>query len=323
MAITTVDKGRRDPTLFDQHRNVDEILPEYFQSDNSTLITFLEEAAKFLDSDGGSYNFTKKIEDIYSARDISETSTENLDQIIGEIGNGLKVSTFFAQPRLMTRLLARFYQAKGTRNGAEGFFRGFFNEEVEIVYPKKDLFEVGVSNIGFDDDKRIIDNKIYQVLSILIKSGLSVADYEALYKKFVHPAGFHFAGQVQIIEEGQSLVTVQGLNPLDSGDTNPIYASSASVFTGTLFGEHTALYDSSDGTQFRVSFRQQELAYYTGDSDFTAQLMVDYYDDIKTLLSPNSFTFDDSANSGRPDFALTFETMDNDYFTRISSDSAI
>jgi hypothetical protein len=65
------------------------------------------------------------------------------------------------------------------------------------------------------------------------------------------------------------------------------------------------------------------LFYYTVDSDLTAADWVTYYDDIKTLLNPNSFTMDDSANSGRPDLAMTIETLDNDFFTRLSSDSAI
>lgn len=321
MAITTIDKNRRDPTLFTS--KVNQVLPEYFQEDNSKLISLLQEYYKSLDSDTGTINFSEKIRDVFAARDITETDETYLDELIGEIGNGLKASSFFDQPRLMARLLARFYQAKGTRNAAEGFFRGFFNEEAEIIYPKKDIFIVGESEIGFDSQKRLIDNRRYQVLSILIKSGLSVSDYENLYKKFVHPAGFHFAGDVVSVGTASFTPTITTHDPLEVPEIAAIYLSQASLDTAPLFGETTLLYDSSDGTQFRVDTIQQELLYYTVDSDLTADLWATYYDDIKTILDPNSFTFDDSDTTARPDFAMTVETMDNDYFTRISSDSAI
>ena len=319
--VINVDKNRRDPTLFTS--KVNQVLPEYFQEDNSILVAFLEEYYKSLDSDQGTINFSEKIRDVFAARDITETDDDFLDELIGEIGNGLKASAFFAQPRLMARLLGRFYQAKGTRNGAEGFFRGFFNEEVEIEYPKDQIFIVADSLIGYESQKFIINNGIYQILSILIRSGLSVADYEALYKRFVHPSGFHFAGEVRLIDEATFATSATGLDPLATLDLNPVYLSQASLGTNTLFGEHTGLQDSSDGVTMRIDFRQQELAYYTTDSDFTAQNMIDYYDDIKTLLNPNSFTLDDSANTGRPLLSMTYETMDNDRFTRESSDSSI
>ena len=321
MAITTVDKNRREPTLFTS--KVNQVLPEYFQEDNSKLIALLQEYYKTLDSDNGSINFSEKVRDVFAARDITETDETYLDELIGEIGNGLTASSFFDQPRLMARLLGRFYQAKGTRNATEGFFRGFFNEEVDVVYPKVDIFIVGESEIGFDSQKRLIDNRRYQVLSILIRSGLSVTDYENLYKKFVHPAGFHFAGEVLSVGNASITPSVSTHDPLEVAETDAIYLSQASLEPTTLFGETTLLYDSSDGTQFRVDTIQQELLYYTVDSDLTAGLWTTYYDDIKTILDPNSFTFDDSDTTGRPDFAMTIETMDNDYFTRISSDSAI
>jgi len=128
---------------------------------------------------------------------------------------------------------------------------------------------------------------------------------------------------VRLIDEATFATSGQGLDPLASLDLAPIYLSQASLDTNTLFGEHTGLQDSSDGVTMRIDFRQQELAYYTTDSDFTAQNMIDYYDDIKTLLNPNSFTLDDSANTGRPLLSMTYETMDNDRFTRQSSDSSI
>ena len=321
MAITSVDKNRRDPVL--KRADVTTALPEWFQADNPKFVSFMEAYEEFLDSDGGKYNFHQKTQDLFKSRDIPDTDEDFLDEIIGEIGNGLTQSSFFKNPRLMARLLGNFYQQKGTAPSAEGFFRGFFGEDIEVAYPKRDIFLVGTDQIGFDSQKKIQDAERFQVLSILIKSGISVSDYEDLYKRFVHPAGFHFAGDVILSGEGLLPPTITLHNPLESDQNDPIFAGAASFATSTLFGEHTGLQDSSDGTSFRIDFRQQELFYYTVDSDLTAADWVTYYDDIKTLLNPNSFTMDDSANSGRPDLAMTIETLDNDFFTRLSSDSAI
>lgn len=321
MSIKNIDNNRRDPNLFTT--KIDQVLPEYFQEEHSTLVTFLEKYYDLLDSDVGDYNFSENIRDIYAARDPADADIDFLDQTIGEIGNGLKASSFFQQPRLMARLLGQFYQTKGAIVSAEGFFRGFFNEEAEIIYPKKDIFIVGESNIGFLGQKKIQDNEQFQIFSILVRSGLSVADYELLYKRFVHPAGFHFAGEVLLVDEATQTITLTTHNPLEEEVVNPLFLGQASSLLTTSFGETTLLYDSTNGDQYRVDTIQQELLRYTVDSDLTANLFVKYYDDIKTLLDPNSFRFDDSANTGRPDFAMTVETMDNDVFTRISSDSAI
>ena len=38
------------------------------------------------------------------------------------------------------------------------------------------------------------------------------------------------------------------------------------------------------------------------------------YDNIRNILTPNSFKFDDSTDSTAPDFSLTFETFDQEMF---------
>ena len=143
-----LDKNRRD---FNRIRPlVDEALPSYFAQeygeDSGSLIKLLDKYYQFLDSSGVN-SFGGDIKSLYSARDISETNSKGLDQLISEIGNGLTASSFFQQPRLMARLLGQFYRSKGTLVSAEGFFRGFFNEEVDIEYPKDQIFIVGESKI--------------------------------------------------------------------------------------------------------------------------------------------------------------------------------
>lgn len=314
------DQNRRDLNLSES--KIKDVLPEYFLDDNEKLVTFLEKYYEFLDSEvsGG---FKSEINNLFAIRDIGQTSLDNLDQLINEIGNGLQVASFFQQPRLMARLLASFYRSKGTLLSAEGFFRAFFNEEVTVEYPKDQIFIVNESEIGFESQKFIQDDELYQVFSILIKVGLSVADYETLYKRFVHPAGFHFAGQVQLEEEA-SLFDSAGTG-VDSdeirglGETDPLIISASSLFTDTPFTELTGLLES-DGQDLRIGVNQLINVY----KDLTGEELNRIYENVVQILTPNSFTFDDDSDgSSRPDTSVTVERVDNSMFTRYTSDSAI
>lgn len=317
MAHKVEDKNRRDITLVQSRTG--EVVPSYFETDNPTLITFLDKYYDFLDSDG-QQAFSTSIREVVSARDTQQTDTKLLDELIKEIGDGLQSSTFFHQPRLMAKLLGGFYRIKGTLVSAEGFFRGFFNEEVSIEYPKDQLFIVGESNVGFESQKFIQNNTLYQIFSILVKTGLSTRDYETLYKKFVHPAGWYFQGEVVSTNE----LTI-GIGQLASGDSirpDPIDVSTKvfgpeTFFTITPeFGDLTGLLDSGDGI-IRVRLDQQISVY----QDLTTQELARFYPTFIELLTPNSFTFDDSTDSGGPDMSMSLETMDNAMFKRYSSDS--
>ena len=311
------DLNRRKVTL--KTSKIGEVVPEYFQEDNPKLITFLEKYYAHLDSNQ-THGFGHLINELIYARDVAQTSEANLDELIKEIGNGLQASSFFKQPRLMAKLLGDFYRAKGSLNSAEGFFRGFFNQEAEVSFPKDKIFTVGQSQIGFESDKFIQDNAQFQIFSILIRCGISVTDYENLYKKFVHPAGFHFAGEVLTATEALLTIEPLGLNPLESDAPNVIAAAEALLSPIGPFSDITGILDSTSGVGIRVRL-DQPISDITGDSN-TASSLINYYTSIKELLQTNSFTFDDSANPG-PDMSMTFETMDNEIFTKYNSDSAV
>jgi len=300
---------------------VSETLPDWFTEDNAQLITLLEKYYDFLDDSSGDQSFGTAIRDLHHVRDSQAVQEKYLDEIIKEIGNGLQTSAFFQKPRLMVKLLSEFYRVKGSLVSVEGFFRGFFGEQVTIEYPKDNVFIVSESQIGYDSQRFIIDNGIYQTFSILVKIGLSVQDYESLYKRFVHPAGFHFAGQV--LAESEAALDLAGYTGVDSDEIrqNDIsglrLVSDASLGTASPTVQLTGLVDSSDGTTFRASL-DELVSEYTGDSSITAQRLDGYYANVVELFTPNSFTFDDSETVS-PRMSMTTETMDNDMFTRYSS----
>lgn len=180
---------------------VTQVLPQFFQGEYPKLIKFLEAYYDFAADETAA----AKIEELFDIRNISSTDLEHLDLLMREISDGIDTDSFDTNadvdPRLMARLLSRFYRAKGTQLSAEQFFKAFYGEDVEVTYPKRDIFilndKPGGSLIGPQSLKRIQDDKRYQIFSVLLKTSLSFSDYESLYKKMVHPAGFYLAGETE------------------------------------------------------------------------------------------------------------------------------
>ena len=338
MAHSLEDLNRRKLRL--DVPSVTELLPEYFQQefgvDSGSLTKLLDLYYQYLD-ENSTHAFHKEISNLFSNRDAAQTDTKSLDELIKEIGNGLQSSSFFQNPRLMAKLIPLFYKSKGSLVTAEGFFRGFFGEEVDIQYPKDNLLYIGgidssgkQGRIGYQYQNRIQDNATYQIFSILVKTGLSVSDYETLYKKFVHPAGFYLAGQVELAGNGILTMTADGVNPLESSVGDIVILDQATQLITSPVVQMTAIFDSgtngdpaTDGV-FRVSLTDTLTKY----QNLSANDLVKFYSSIEQLITPNSFTFDDSnirdsSLNATPDISLETETMDNDMFTRYLSDSSI
>ena len=199
---TLTDYGRLDVTF---HRNaVKEVLPEHFTTDYPNLITFLESYYEFLDSGD---NFGALIQDLYTIRDVEASSLQHLDNMFREFALGMSQS-FFKSPREVIRNFARFFRVKGSRYSAEGFFRAFFGEDVEVSYPKNDIFFLNDSNHLVGDPYSIIqDGAAFQILSIMLKAPLSFSKWGELYKKFVHPAGFFLSNEVLIQPDTETQLT--------------------------------------------------------------------------------------------------------------------
>jgi|TARA_B110000261_G_scaffold160788_1_gene201021 hypothetical protein len=185
--------------------SIKSVLPEHFTSDYPNLISFVETYYEYMDSDG---QFGDIINDLNGIRDIGTTDLLYIDNMFEEFALGLS-SEFFDEPREILRNFAKFFRVKGSLHSALGFFRSFYNDDfVTVEYPKSKLFIVGdhASEIGPHSDKLIQDGGVYQVLSILIKSKISLGKYNEFYRRFVHPTGFHLAAVMEI--DNTNIVTM-------------------------------------------------------------------------------------------------------------------
>jgi hypothetical protein len=306
---TLTDFNRRDISL--RTDDVDVVLPEYFQSDYPNLTTFLEHYYDFMDSDA-TFNFGRELKDLYRNRDIQAASLKNLDQLIFEIGNELTAADIFTEPRFAATRLAKFYRKKGSPESIKEFFRLFFGQEISLSFPKEDLFTVGESRIGYESLKFIRNDKLYQLYSYLITSSLSTSTWSELYKKFVHPAGWFFQGQLSTDGVANMNITAPLSIPTS---VDPIFEQTAEVFESTPFTLLTALRDS-DGTTLRETLDDTIDRY---QSLTLSQLASIGYANVAEIMEPTSPTFDEDSDAslfplGGKDFSNAIETMDQNIF---------
>jgi len=206
MAHTGFGQTLRDFHRIDVNYNkslVDELLPENFRSDYPNLVTFLDAYYEFLDS---ADNFGGVIEELQTIRDIEDTKLQYLDLLFDELGLGISQAQF-QTPREVIRNFGNFFRVKGSEYSVHGFFRAFFNEEIEITYPKKRLFIVGKSRVGTEDAKVLQDGRLFQVFSTLIRGPIPLVKWENLYRNFVHPSGFYLGAYVVLEAEPQVPIT--------------------------------------------------------------------------------------------------------------------
>ena len=303
-----------------QNRKVREALPEFYTSEFPTLVTFLEKYYDFLDSADNVHSFGNDARQFFATKDIREMPSNLLNNLVAEFAGGLQSGENFSDTRYALTRLAELSKLKGSRFSLEEFFRLFFQQEAVVEYGKESMFVIGNSSslIGNESLKFIQNNELYQTFGLLIKSALGVAKWRELYKKFVHPSGFYFAGQVTSDTEASIFPFDQQIViPDESAD--PLYISEAITTMQTPFTQLTLLLQ---GNGFRSDLNQLVSTY----QDLTPAQLNTKYHSFKQLITPNSFTLDDSnirdsAGTASPDFSLTLETMDNEIFTRQLSDS--
>jgi hypothetical protein len=306
-----------------QNRKVREALPEFYTSEFPTLVTFLEKYYNFIDSADGTHAFGSNAQQFFTKKDIKEMPANLLNNLVGELGGGLKTGENFTDRRYALTRLADLAKLKGSRFSLEEFFRLFFQQRAEVEYGKESMFLIGdsASQIGIDSIKFIQNNELFQTFGLLVKTEISVDTWSELYKKFVHPSGFFFAGQV--VSDTEAITSPIGEISVPDSAADPVIISEAILSVTLPFVQSTVLIDSGGGT-----VRQSDLNELVSDyQNFSLSDLDTTYHTVKQIITPNSFTFDDSSirdsdENATPDFSLTLETMDNEIFTRRVTDSS-
>jgi len=290
---------------------VHEVLPEYFADTYPNLVSFLEGYYEFLDSD---QNFGGAIAELRTIRDLQDTTLQRLDFVFDEMALGISQSQFIF-PREALRNFGNFFRVKGSLYSAEGFFRAFFGEDIEVIYPKKSILYVGVDPIGPEQAKVLTDGALYQILSIMIKSPLSLSTWEELYRKFVHPSGFYLGSQTVLEGEGYVEITTASSNPAE--DVREKVISVAEMLLSPE-AETTILIPDDGGDSDGCPQRMNPLRtpeFYDSAGTLPMAYFTTWYNNLDEFggFPKKGVTFDeftDSAGGSAMRFDNTYETMD-------------
>jgi len=291
---------------------VKEILPEHYATEYPNLVEFLEAYYDYMEKDDEGFSYF--ISSIYQARDLNSNLLTQLDNIFDEIGMGVNTADFSINPRLVAKLFASFYREKGSANSAKLFFRGFYNENVEIEYPKRNIFIVNESLIGPDSLRYIQDDKRYQIHSILIKSGIPIARWETLYKRFVHPAGWYLAGDIFVETTVNLAIGDMPISIQDSSAGIITFENSASVATITFSPLTVIIADDADSDLYAERVNPYRMI--SSISDWTISEINDQYNSIIEAIDENAPTFDQDSDGiiKSVNMSNTLETMDQSIF---------
>ena len=143
--------------------------------------------------------------------------------------------------------------------------------------------------IGADlQDKRIHNDKFYQLYALMIQSELSQNIWKEAYKNFVHPAGMYLASKVQLV----SVINL-GLGPQPSGETvnSFVLEGIAPVITSDISSNTSITELSPDSDGYIIRNRVNDLVKF---GTFTITEFNTQYPDLNRADRIEARTLDDS-----------------------------
>lgn len=324
---TLLDNNR---TLLNLHRaEVENVLPSHFAEEYPKLIQLFEEYYKWLDSDT---NPGGQIKRLYASRDATQVPEPLLEQLEDELLLGQSYFGGFLNKREAIKFSNTLYRSKGTKYSIEQFFRAFYGVDPQIIYPKDNVFTVGpaideelsttnsdgqqvtkeASIIGPESNRYLTDDKLYQVLSILIRTSIPRSQWEEVYKLFVHPAGMYLGSEILLeainlawddFEHDRERENNGGINTIqvDRGELIPEFILLEGTATAEVFAYPSLTLLSNGDSDTQPVIRQDVDIYLNRttirSTNTTIEKLSTGYD-YRDLISPNSLRFDDSDIGG-------------------------
>ena len=187
---------------------VQDLIPSSFSTGAKNLVDLLEYYYNYLNTVGLP---TLEIASISSLKDIDAISLKYIDQIEELIGKNIPASKVLNRVELY-KLIVRYYNTRGSEDSVHSFFKIFFNQLVEIIYPKELLFDLSGATGRWDgpnwvyenhksfpsDNFKIFDGHYWQDYSYVVRSDLDSSVWYDDYLRFVHPAGLKLFSAIVI-----------------------------------------------------------------------------------------------------------------------------
>ena len=315
---TLIDIGRREPNI--REYTIEEAVSQHIVESYPKFVSFLKAYFEFEETVESPSHL---IQELFYTRDIVQTDLKLLSFIEDELLLGESYFEGFSDKRAAAQYSSTLYQSKGTKYSIQQFFRTFFSIDPDVVYTKRQIFNVGESQIGAESQRYLTDDKLYQKYAILIKSELSVSEWRKPYKLFVHPAGMYLGAEVQLVSvfdlniQDQPPPGLKDIPEFEIEGEAELQPRAVSSMTG-LFG-----FNAPDGTVqlFRTNLGSESTYPNPGGNDIidlqnkTIGELHGLYSSLGEYLEADAPTFDeDSDRQGSSmDFSST-ETLDQDKF---------
>lgn len=175
MLLSTANAGPRN---LESVRTPD-LLPQGLRDDAKNLIDLLESYYSYLNSDDMP---TREIGSISSLKDIDVVSSKYINQIEELIGKSVPNSKVLNRVELY-KIIVKYYNTRGSEDSIHTFFKIFFDEIVEIVYPKDSLFDLSGGDWSWSDDD-VLEDTTHEVLIRAVADQINVIlgglEYSAL-----------------------------------------------------------------------------------------------------------------------------------------------
>ena len=157
--------------------------------------------------------------------DIDENDQNFLELMQKEIAP-IVPRNILVNKRTLYKQFIDFYKLRGTSDSIEIFFRILFNDDVEVSYPYDKTLIPSSGNWEVDpalpkggiyldkkgflsDDIKVQDSLRYQKFSYVIKSGTNISDWDLVFNRLVHPAGFKYFAEILLLIQ---LINVETVN---------------------------------------------------------------------------------------------------------------
>ena len=173
------------------------------------------------------------------------------------------------------------------------------------------------SQIGFNSQKFLTNNKLYQQFAILVRSELSQSEWIQPYKLFVHPAGMFIGSEVQIISSKEDTIIAPDvvIEP-----PPPVAITGVVSLADTAVSDVTSLVDDfnvdSAGIKSRIRTEFFNLDKLSAKTINEINLQ---YSSLREAQIASSPTLDDTSIDFSNNF--DFETIDQDRHVFYSADS--
>lgn len=173
---------------------VDDLIPLQLRESAETLTALLEDYYTYLNANDQVLNISKRI---LTEHDIDETSSDYLKKIQQEVAISVPDSRVIDTVSLYKRIV-NYYSVRGSEESVLVFFKLFFDEIVEVLYPKDFLLKASDGDWIQDDDIFNYGNTLAGSAS---NSLLGVNDVGTPLKFYNNSDSEIGTGQIQRIEK--------------------------------------------------------------------------------------------------------------------------